>query len=140
MFHSFRCTDIISILTCSKCRGKTARTKKYLNQMLSKIFKDCHTSKKGMTTPVKAVVVSPLSSCLLTTTYSDLCLELHGLQPMSITLSNLYTVVLAYHCTLEGLKERSDVPLILTYNLLPCWTCPHNVTIVCLSVLSCFVI
>ena len=71
------------------------------------IFKDCHTSKKkGMTTPVKAAVVSPYSSCLLTTTYSDLCLELHGLQPMSITLFNFIHNCLSVSLHLTRFKRE----------------------------------
>ena len=68
---------------------KARKDQKVPEPNVVEIFKDCHTRKtKGMTTPVKSAVVSPSSSCLLTSTYSNLFLELHGLQPMSIALFN----------------------------------------------------
>ena len=38
---------------------KSRKDQKVPEPNAMEIFKDCHTSKKGMTTPVKAVVVSP---------------------------------------------------------------------------------
>src|SRR3954462_5460495 len=86
---------------------KARKDQKVPEPNVVEIFKDCHTSKKkGMSTPVKAAVVCPQSSCLLTTTYSDLCLELHGLQPMSITLFNFIHNCLSVSLHLTGFKRE----------------------------------
>ena len=97
------------------------------------IFKDCHTSKKkGMTTPVKAAVVSPYSSCpeLIGTVMCSfnylVCSQ------CQLLCSLLFIVVLMYHFTLHDLTEMKDILLVLICNLVVMFTCAHNDKIACL--------
>ena len=75
ILHSFRCFTLVVISCCFtlfvvpyyqiyidlfKMQRKARKDQKVPEPNAMEIFKDCHTSKKkGMTTPVKAAVVSP---------------------------------------------------------------------------------